>query len=166
MSSDFDQRREAVADLLDALPDKPLGTRLFNAVARKSVTIAYEAVLLRGSGRDVEIYLTQRSASEAYPGQWHCPGSAFRPGEGALEVAQRLAEREFKRPFVSSRYVDDFFYEEERGWFLSKVFLVEIEDSPEVDATAYWCPLDRLPDNLVKHHRTDVIPIALKRLEP
>lgn len=164
--SDLDRRREEAAELLNQLPDTPLGTSLFNAVARKSITIAFEAVLFRRIDQGIQVYLTQRSASEAYPGQWHCPGSAFRPEEGPAEVAGRLAVREFKRPFVGWRYVDDFFYGEERGWFLSKVYLVEIEGDPDVDDGAYWCPVHDLPDNLVKHHRTDVIPIALKGLEP
>lgn len=160
--NELDQRRKEVADSLNSLPDSPLGTELFNAVARKSVTIAFEAVLFRVKAGKTEVYLTRRPPGEAYEGQWHCPGSAFRPGERPMDVANRLSEREFGRQIGTFTYCDDFFYEEERGWYLSKVFFIECSEEPTVTEDAGWSSVDNLPEPLVEHHRTHVIPIALK----
>ena len=146
----------------DFAPD-PLTKSEFEAVAKVTVSVAFEAVLFRGEGTAREIYLTQRQADDAYAGQWHCPGSIFRPGEQAENVVARLAAREFKTPTTTDgKCLGDYFFAEERGWFLARVYLVQAEN-PAAEHGQWW-PIDNLPDKLVWHHRERVIPIALAHL--
>src|SRR4051812_10298513 len=66
-----------------------MGRELFEAIARVKVTLTPEVVCLRQNPKTkkVEAYLTRRSLDDtAYPGQWHVPGSAIRPGEEIEDV--------------------------------------------------------------------------------
>mgnify|MGYP001374638995 CR=1 FL=1 len=74
-------RREAAAALLNSLPNTPLGTELFDAVLRKTVSCCVEAVVVNGE-YPIKVLLKRRADNDTtYPGQWHCPGTFLRPGE-------------------------------------------------------------------------------------
>ena len=158
--------RRVVETLKIVDPTQPLGTELFNALARITVSVAIEAVCLRyNSGtRKVEVYLIQRSPNDtAYPNEWHCPGSVMRPGESFEDVLGRLVKKEFCANLVSTRFVANInpsaSEPEARGHFLSIVYLCTLEK--EEDLRGKWFAADQLPKQTVEHHRTRIIPCAL-----
>lgn len=145
-------------------PTKPYGTELFNALARLTVSVAMEAVCLRLSPTgEVEVYLVQRSANDtAYPEEWHCPGSAMRPGEEVKGVFTRLVNREFGFSLLSKRFVANVNDPTEaRGHFFSVVYLCTAEDGAGCHAKGKWFPVNQLPEKTVRHHRTRIIPAAV-----
>ena len=161
-----DEERKAAAEALARIKDPSghLGTELFDQIARFSTSIAFEAVLMRpGQDGGEEVYLTQRDTNDtAYPGAWHCPGSILRRGEQPADVAKRLAKKEYLVPIVDFKKVDEFFYQESRGWFCSFIYLIQTEREPEAGA---WFSVDDLPDQVVPHHRDVIIPRAAAALK-
>ncbi len=157
-----DQERAMLAAALRTVtnPSGHLGQELYEQIARFSTTVAFEAILLRKREGAIEVYMTQRQPHEAYAGQWHVPGSLFRRGEQPADVARRLSEREFKGIITRFQHVEDFFYQEERGWFESKVFLVEIPGQMQSGGT--WFSVDALPQRTVPHHVEKIIPAAVQ----
>jgi len=159
-----DDPKERAAELLEELPAyRPLGTRLFNAVARLTPTIAFEAVALRWTGNTtnphVEVFMTRRGPDKAYPNQWHVPGSIFRNNERPVLVLLRLAKEEFQTSFYSYRQVAQIWYPEKRSWTLLLVYLVGLEGEPP---TGSWFAVSDLPEDTVVHHRNIVIPEAVR----
>jgi ADP-ribose pyrophosphatase YjhB (NUDIX family) len=141
---------------------KPLGSRLFEAIARLSVSVAFEAVCLRRNKKTkaVEVFLLKRGPHESFAGQWHVPGSVFRPGEQPKDVVHRLGPREFGAAIISGfKCYGTFFYPEPRGWFLSMVYLVKCKKTP--NRTGRWFNVKNLSKNVIPHHRKDVIPAAV-----
>lgn len=159
-----EKKRKAVKVLAEIDPLKPLGAELFDAIARVSITTAIEAVVLRlGKSIDgLEVFMTQKPKDDtAYPGEWHCPGSALRPGEEFEDVFARLVKNEFLASIEEVKFIDDFNHPgEARGHFVSKVYLLEQE---EAGIKGQWFPTDQLPENTVKHHRERIIPLAVSR---
>ncbi len=157
------ERKALVAGLGRVDPAQPYGTKLFDALARLTVSVAMEAVCVRLGKlpHTVEVYLVQRSKHDtAYPDEWHCPGSVLRPSERFDDVFRRLEEKEFGGKLLSRRfvaYVD--FPEEERGHFLSLVHLCSLEERPGLRGK--WFPVDRLPKKTVGCHRWRIIPAAV-----
>ncbi|MFA5878100.1 MAG: NUDIX domain-containing protein [Candidatus Staskawiczbacteria bacterium] len=158
--------RRAVEALKIVDSTQPLGTELFNALARITVSVAVEAVCLRYNSekKKVEVYLIQRSPNDtAYPHEWHCPGSVMRPGESFKDVLGRLAEGEFGANLVSPRFVANInpsaSEPEARGHFLSIVYLCTLEEKKALRGK--WFSTDQLPEQTVEHHRTRIIPCAL-----
>lgn len=142
---------------------KPLGSRLFEAIARLSVNVAFEAVYLRRNKKTnaVEVFLLKRKPHESFSGQWHVPGAVFRPGEQPKDVARRLAVREFGTTITSDfKCHGTFFIPESRGWFLSLVYLVKCKEAPTPEGR--WWNVKKLPKNTIKHHLKLVIPSAVK----
>jgi len=159
------------AELFNALgkidPKKPYGTELFNALARLTVSVAIEAVCLRWISQPLDeseiwVYLVQRASDDtAYPGQWHCPGSVMRPSEEIKEVFSRLSTREFGCDLLSQRFIADVNHpEEERGHFLSRVYLCTMKEK-ENNLRGKWFPAHHLPEVTVVSHRARIIPVAL-----
>ncbi len=141
--------------------DNSLDKRLFEAIAKLGISVALEAVLFRTKGEHVEVFMTKRGKDESFPGQWHCPGSIFRPGEFPRNVVARLAEKEFEAKIsLESDCVADLFIKEMRGWFLSRVYLVSAEGKPT--SKGKWFSVTKLPEDTVAHHKNFVIPKALK----
>lgn len=154
--------RWLAAVLLNFIPaNKPLGTRLFNAVARHSVGVSVEAVLFRRNKEGaIEVYLTKRKENDAYGGQWHCPGSFFRAGEHLKDVFARLSAEEFFTLIKTWRFVkDDFMPEERYTVLLDRVYLVEIEGTPK-NERGDWFNVNSLPPGTVESHATLIIPAA------
>jgi ADP-ribose pyrophosphatase YjhB (NUDIX family) len=142
---------------------KPLGSRLFEAIARLSVSVAFEAVYLRKNtkSKNIEVFMLKRGAHESFPGQWHVPGAVFRPGEQPKDVARRLSVREFGTAIVSDfKCQGTFFIPDSRGWFLSLVYLVTCKKTPTPQGQ--WWPVKKLPKNTVPHHFKYVIPAAVQ----
>lgn len=171
-----DDEKAAVAEVLKCLSPGGYGTPLFDALTRLTWTIAMEAVWLRERGGQLEVYLRQRSPTDtAYPKQWHCPGAAWRVGEGKAArdedmdiekvVGQRLAKGEFgvESGFSKLTFVKNFPNPNEaRGPFLSVIYLVELEDEGKVGKTGGWFPVDKLPEKTVYHHALTIIPAAVE----
>ena len=109
--------------------------------------------------------LRQRAQDDtAYPGEWHAPGSVFRPGENEHEVADRLA-KEFGTTIVSFLYIGEYVdWEggEARGSFVSRNYLVVLGGPPREDDRHSWFPVDQLPPNTCHHHRDSIIPMVAK----
>ncbi len=142
-------------------PKKPYGTKLFNALARLTVSVGVEAVCVRTQGTETQVYMTRRSANDtAYPGQWHCPGSIIRPGEEISYVFSRLGEKEFGSKLSSWRFVANINnIQEKRGHFLSLVYLCQMAEDKQ---KGKWFSKNFLPENTVAFHSQRIIPAALK----
>ncbi len=158
------QGNDQLFELLGQInPKKPYGTKLFDALARLTVSVAVEAVCLRlnPQTKKAEVYLTQRSMEEtAYPGEWHCPGSVFRLGEEDKDVFNRLAEREFGAGMSSARFVANVNHPTEaRGHFLSLVYLCILYEHRELKGK--WFSVNQLPEKTVECHRYRIIPAAV-----
>lgn len=159
--------KKFVAEVLGNIkPNEPYGTKLFDALARLSWSVAMEAIALRRNleTKELEIFLRKRSDDDtAYPGEWHAPGSVFRPGETERQVAGRLS-KEFGAPIVEFKKISDVFNPtEERGSFLSLIYLVEFskEQPPKSDERHGWFSLNDLPEKMVKHHVDEIFPPAI-----
>jgi ADP-ribose pyrophosphatase YjhB (NUDIX family) len=143
-------------------PRKPLGSRLFEELARLTWSVAFEAVALRkNTDGQVEVYLTKRAHTEsAYYDLWHVPGSIFRPGESLWDVVDRLRLKEFFIRQQSVKFVKPIYNENDeiRGSILSLVYLVELEED---DRRGKWYSVDRLPADIVQFHKNIVIPEAI-----
>lgn len=149
-------------------PHKPLGTLLFNAIAKVTVSVAFEAVAIRKNpetGKS-EVYMVRRPDDDAaYPGQWHVPGSVLRPHEKDNHVFSRLSKREFGTRILRSKFIAMVSHPREaRGHFISLVYRVQVEGEPQ---GGKWFPLDGLPTTTVGFHKKYIIPIAAgdKRFE-
>jgi ADP-ribose pyrophosphatase YjhB (NUDIX family) len=152
------------AKLLNRIdPTRPLGTALFNAIARLSVNRAFEAVALRVNAdvTGLEVYLRRREATDtAYPGMLHVPGSSLRMGERWSDVADRL-RREFGITITSFTEVGDLHWDEARGSYESTIFLVEFKNTPREDEYHGWYSVNALPEGVVESHRDRIIPTAV-----
>ncbi|OGZ62653.1 MAG: hypothetical protein A3C58_03280 [Candidatus Staskawiczbacteria bacterium RIFCSPHIGHO2_02_FULL_34_10] len=144
-------------------PKKGMGVELFNAIAKLKVTMTPEAVCLRHNSQNdkIEIYLVLRSLTDtAYPGQWHLPGSAMRPGEEIDDVFLRLEKNEIGIRIISKKFI---FHSnnptELRGHFFSLIFLCMLDSG---DGYGKWFTVDDLPENTLMRHRSVIIPVALK----
>jgi ADP-ribose pyrophosphatase YjhB (NUDIX family) len=162
--TNFDEMgRLLAAAALNRIPqDKPLGTELFNAVAKHSVGIAHETVLVRRNKVGwLEVFLTQRGPNEAYPGAWHCPGTYLRAGERLPDVFARLSAREYGAKIVSAKFLTGQYMPEERYKTMDdKIFLVEVEGEPTT-THGRWFPTNELPDGTIDFHR-DIVATGVR----
>jgi len=165
-----EERKKLLIELLEEVdPKKPYGTKLFDALAQITISVAIEAVCLRCGPKKnkVEVYLTQRSQDDtAYPGEWHCPGSVMRPGENVKDVFVRLCKKEFGTTSLpSTKFVANINHPTEaRGHFLSVTYLCELMDSlgsQDFDLLkGKWFSVDDLPEKTVESHCKRIIPAA------
>lgn len=104
----------------------------WNRIVDTFPQIAFEAVILRTTGSVVEVYLTQRPASDKnYANQHHCPGTFFRRLETQQAVAQRLSVRELGSATITKfELCGSFVVLDSRGTTHSQVFLCWIEGEP------------------------------------
>ncbi len=153
--------KEMIAEQLQRIEPGAYGTPLYNALARLGLNVAMEAMAFRLNGvtGKIEVYMRHRTSAEAYAFQWHAPGSVMRVGENWRSVATRLGG-EFGTNIVSYDEIGELFTKEERGPFLSKIFLVRLKDDPREDARHRWYPVDDLPQVTVDHHEEYIIPLA------
>lgn len=162
-----EEKKELIRLLGLVNPKEPLGTELFDALARITVSVAVEAVCLRYNNEDqrVEVYLTQRSKNDtAYPGQWHCPGSVLRPGEEEENVFLRLSQKEAGADIHSLGVIKNLNHSnEQRGHFFSVIHLCSI--TGRNDGKGKWFSVNNLPKNIVGHHRDYIIPMAVSEFE-
>lgn len=178
---------DKLVELLDKLSGDGMGTRVFDAYAPHGLTVAIEAVCLRLvknrhvvddyvpgqkpvvmliDEAQVEVYMTLRPSNDtAYPNQYHCPGTVRRGNkiiskrETIADGFKRLEAREFGKKLSSSRWVAKVDHlTEERGHFVSEVYLCVLEDGPELKGK--WFPVNQLPENTVACHRHRIIPAA------
>lgn len=141
-------------------PHKPLGEKLFNAIAKVVVTPTLEAVSFKGNGEEIEVFLTQRSKSDAsYPGLWHVPGTVIRPLETFKDSLNRMAKSECGVE-VSSFEIIGFVNNphEPRGHFVSPVTLVKFNKEPKGGS---WVKVSLLDNSVIDFHKNLVIPMAL-----
>lgn len=140
-------------------PRQPLGTRLFNAVMRVSVAPAFEAVCLRQQNGRTEVLLTQRSLDDtAYPGEWHCPGTFYRPNELDDDCVARLGKKE---GVVITRYAFVTNWNnphEARGHCMHLIHLCTVEGASE----GRWFSINALPEQMVTFHRDVMLPAAVE----
>lgn len=142
-------------------PREPLGSTLINALSRLPINLAADAVCLRrnpDSGA-LEVLLTQRGATEPYPGAWCCPGGALSPGEEPRHILHQLEIGELGVRMSDFTFVGDYFSAAARGWMLSRIHLAKLAETP---AAGTWWPVERLPDNMVPKHREQIIPMAVR----
>ncbi|MFH1366854.1 MAG: NUDIX domain-containing protein [Patescibacteria group bacterium] len=108
----------------------------------------------------VEVLMIERSQDDtAYPGQMHCPGTVMRSGESIEEMFERLSRKEVNARLYGQKFIGfDNNTAEARGHFLHLIHLVQVDDPNN----GSWHPINDLPKNTVEHHRTIVIPTAVK----
>ncbi|MBU0598415.1 NUDIX domain-containing protein [Patescibacteria group bacterium] len=155
---------DELISLLDQVdPGQRYSHEFFNALARISVSVAIEAVVVRVNPTNCqqEVLLIQRGPEETFPSLWHCPGTILRVGESIDTAMSRLADNEFKARILTFRFVD--FYnnpdEGQRGHTMHLVFIVEVEDG----SAGTWVPIDDLHEkDVIPYHRDSVIPLVLK----
>lgn len=166
LSPESDLYKEFAAAVLGRIdPYKPFGTALYNAIARLSWNQFFEAVALRlTSSCEIEVYLRRRADDDtAYPGQWHAPGSVFRPGENERKVADRVS-REFGVPIRDFAYIGEYVdwdRGEARGSGVSRIYLVQLDGDPGINDRHNWFPVNNLPEVTVDSHRIGIIPKAV-----
>ena len=164
VTTDFDEMsRLLAAAALNRIPqDKPLGTELFNAVAKHSVGVAHETVLVRRNESGIlKVFLTQRGPNEAYPNTWHCPGTYLRAGERLPDVFARLSAREYGAKIVKAKFITGQYMPEERYLTMDdKIFLIELEGEPTT-THGRWFHASELPEGTIDFHR-DIIEIGVK----
>ena len=153
--------KDGVINFLSSLDQKkPLGTELFNAVARVSINVAIEAMAIKKEAGKFKIFMLQRGLEETFPGQWHFPGTILRPGDSIDEAFLRLEKNEFKTKVIDKRFVSFFNNPhglvEERGHFLHLIYLCHI------DRDGSWFDIDDLPENMVRCHKDDLIPLVVE----
>lgn len=159
---DRERVKELVTELLWVIPRGTYGTKLFNALARLTVTTAVEACCFRQTEAGPEVLLRQRGPQEAYPGQFHCPGSVYRPGESDADLFARLEHAEAMTDIRNPRLVGHNNHrEEERGHFVALIFLVDAEAGP---GTRWYSVMD-LPEPMLEQHRLVVIPVGLEAFQ-
>jgi ADP-ribose pyrophosphatase YjhB (NUDIX family) len=150
-----------VAGLLKPIrPDQPLGTPLFNSIARLSVSVGVDVIALRTTASGVvEVFSMKRDCREkSAPGLWHIPGTILRPGEGYPAAFCRLETHELGVAIKHATSIDESFTRDERGWYLMKTFLVELTDNPP---SGSWFDVSRLPSDYYPFHRNHSIPAAV-----
>jgi ADP-ribose pyrophosphatase YjhB (NUDIX family) len=163
--SEYDRKKDEAVKALEFInPTQPFGTKLFDSIARVSITVAIETVPIRRcSDGKLEIFLRRRKMDDtAYPGEWHTPGSAMRPGETVQDVLTRL-----QGEFGTGVKVFDFVgnlnnHDEERGHFFTPVYLVELDGEGRQDETHGWYPVNNVPQPVVEHHKNLLFPMAIE----
>lgn len=154
----------AIQALAQINPSKPMGTAFFDAMARKTITVAIETVALYKGPHGIEVYMTYRDPKEVYGGLWHSPGSALRPGEDPEDLFRRLEQGEFECPIVSKRFIGNLNCPGGlRGHFFTPVYLVVIRESEK--SSGKWFSVDNLPHDTVDHHAERLIPFAVEAFE-
>lgn len=156
-------RRKIAAEVLNSLPSGELGAELFNAVAKKTVGCCIELVVINGK-RPIEVLLKRRADNDtAYPGQWHCPGTFLRPGEGYGEALKRFVEDELAGAKLIEPAVlfplDPI--QEERGSIVQVVIMARIENLTTAD-DLMWVGLEDACngqiENMVENHWRSILP--------
>jgi len=163
----YEKIRDNVAETLSYIDlTKPYGTKLFDALARVTISVAVEACALRKSSKtdEIEVFWRRRSMDDtAYPGEWHFPGSVMRPGETVEDVLRRLEKREFGTSILSFDFVANLNnINEERGHFFTPVYLLELADNAASSDTKGWFSITNLPIPVVGFHLNDLLPLVTK----
>lgn len=147
--------------LLDRIPrGSKMNTYFHNALARHTVTIAIETILLSKDKKSV--FLTKRKSGIAYENLWHFPGSILRTKENISDVFQRLSKDEYGVPIIKWRTIHQKYGEEKRGTFLFIINIIETEYNPSENIYAKWWQIDQLPENMITFQKNDYISILKK----
>ncbi len=152
-------------------PLKSYGTWLFEALARLTIGLAFEAACVRRhpETRKIQVGLAKRVATESFaPGAWHFPGTFYRPWETPVDVLKRLVKKEFGRlRFDQAIFVGLFRASKtdigrERGHTNSEVWLFL---GAEFGEKVEWFDHDDLPDNVFYSHLEHFILWAIAAFE-
>lgn len=153
--------RKEATEALNKVPREPYNNiPFYNALARFTISIAIDAVILRKKEGKVEVLLKQRSLGEVYPGQWHCPGTVLRTGEEIASAFARLEKKELGALLKDEPVFVSFLnnLKEERGHFIHLIFLAELD----VCTQGEWFSVDKLPEDTIENHKA-IVRIATKK---
>jgi len=159
--------RKIAAYILNKIAAKNelLGKELFEAVAKHTVGIAIEAVLLRRNENTckIEVFLTKRGPNEAYANQFHCPGTFVRAGEDDNTAILRLGKNEFHSTITTVEMCGEAFVPEIRyKSMLDRVYLIKCQNP--TNETGKWIDIAKLVEYpIVDGHINFVIPTALAK---
>lgn len=153
------------ANALNKVPKgDSLGTFLFEAISRLTISVAIETVALKRENEEIKVLLRKRLLPEerAYHGMWHCPGTILRSGEEIKDAFSRLQKKEYKTIFEGEPIFVDFLNhpDEKRGHFLQLIFLVKADKTIEGE----WFPINKLPKGIIEQHR-QLINISVKKFK-
>ncbi|MDO8566250.1 MAG: hypothetical protein Q7S04_03645 [Candidatus Moranbacteria bacterium] len=153
----------AVLGLVD--PREPYGSALFNALARLTISVCVEMVILRkAADSSQEVLLRKRGADEVYAHQWHAVGSSFRPGDPVAKTSARALRELGNIPLPSPVFRGHFnCLTEERGHYVQLIYAIDATgvEIPTMPGHIEWFSTEALPQDLVENHREVVLPVAL-----
>ncbi len=164
-----DELRLVTAHGLHLVPsDQPLGTPLHTAICAKSISVAFEPVMLRRSETGgIEVYLLQRTSDNvAYAGEHYVGGNFERPNNVEPEAAAiaRSAEK-FGCEGLCVVFLDSIQLRDDRGPLRARVHLVTPIGEP---TNGQWVPVDSLEElegGVVDNHQERYIPLAIAAFE-
>ncbi len=157
-------QKQAAQILNQIKPKENLGKELFEAIARLYTTSTVEAVVLKKEKDQTYVWLSKRSNSDCYAGEWHCPGTIIRKGELEIDSIKRVLKNEMGTTIKNQpKYVGHFFHDEARGWFQSIIYTIEIKSDPT--KAGQWWPINKLPVPLVKHHKDRILPAVKNKIK-
>ena len=155
--------RDALAGVLECVPQGMYGTALHTQMARLNMQISAGFVVVRQGTDGFEVRLRKRGDKEYYPGLWAVEANAFLPDEAEGTLLSRMTAK-FGCSVVSFKHLKqaDFVVEKEErsgaNW-LMLVYVVELDKEP-VSAEGdnrEWFSVNDLPQDMVEHHRTGVL---------
>ncbi len=148
-----------------------MSAAVYNAIAAKTALTAIETVILRETGGDPQILLTQRPPEDVhYAGQWHSPGSMLRASDAPDKFDTPIdfvhpfdrVGKEIGVPIEVVEFADYVFQRTPRGVENGLVFICRATGEP---TKGTWFPADALPEPLIEHHRP-IIKAALEARWP
>ena len=169
MDSNTIEYRQLLAAMLNRLnPAKPLGTELYQAVAKHSWNVYWESVAFRHNHKtgELEVFLIKRGDNDPdWQGYWHVPGTTLRPGDSSEDPKARIA-KEYGTPVIledvgCTGFGWHMMDVRSRGAGISFVFLTSLDEEPQIDESRGWFSVNNLPHPTVPAHVSEVIPHAL-----
>jgi hypothetical protein len=154
-----DEEIGTAVDVIHRLPRGYLPYPLFIAITAKIVTPTLELAIIDGGSGKLQVLLVKRPDDDLYwPGQWHVPGTVIRSTDtegGFNSCFTRILDEELSGLVTINqpKRTSIEFWEVERGRELDQLFYSELISSQKLSENIQFFPFDRLPKNLMRHHR-------------
>lgn len=128
-------------------PEKGIGPDLFGAIIAVVPQTCIEAIVVDNIAQPNRILVTWRS-DKHYLG-WHFPGGYVRFGDNFEQTVRKVVKRELSRKTKGMKFTGTLTHNvDTRGHTLGAVFLVELDQEPEVGK---W--FNKVPFALLPHHK-------------
>ena len=152
---------------------------VFDAICEYLITTPIELAVLKLGGNDSEILMVYRE--DKYFTGWHMPGSVVLPGRTAEGIFPVLLRRELGLEFARLRNKPKFVISMDvmkgsgpdqcnRGQEVNRLYTLWLEEAEaeliQPDDHRRFFPLNRIPDDVLPHHRTMIELIWKRRTQP